>query len=78
MHTHNGGREGDGEGRTGILTLRSNFQMELQPEPGSDEYETFETLDLAFTIFYVLELALNMVAHWFVKRALHVAEKSRL
>jgi hypothetical protein len=52
------------------LAIVANFvflaiQLELHPEPGSELYDVLETCDLAVTMVFAGELAINIVAHWF-------------
>ena len=52
------------------LMILANFalyamKLELHPAPGSDLYDLTETLELAFTIAFAVELAVNLIAHWF-------------
>ena len=53
------------------LTILANFalyatQLELHPVPGSELHDLVETLDFAFTMAFAGELAINLIAHWFV------------
>jgi hypothetical protein len=50
--------------------LMTNFivniiQTEIQPEVGSKSFEIFVLVDSIFTIIYVFDLGLNLLAHWF-------------
>ena len=38
--------------------------MQLHPEEGSDLYLLFENIDLAFNYIFLVELMVNMAAHW--------------
>ena len=40
-------------------------EAELQPDPTSSLAGTLDLVDLGFTCFYLIELMLNMFAHWF-------------
>jgi hypothetical protein len=40
------------------------YEVEMQPEAGSDITITLDLVDDAFTVFYTVELALNLYAHW--------------
>ena len=40
--------------------------MQLHPDEGSDLYNIFESVDLAFNYIFLVELIVNMAAHWYV------------
>jgi len=40
------------------------YEVEVKPAKGTDLEATLETLDVAFTVFYVVELFLNLFVHW--------------
>jgi voltage-gated sodium channel len=51
------------------VALVSNFALnivetELQPNKEDEMYKRFELVDLAFTAFYVIELAINLYVNW--------------
>ena len=40
------------------------YEVEVKPPEGSELEATLESLDVAFTMFYVIELFLNLFVHW--------------
>jgi voltage-gated sodium channel len=51
------------------IALFSNFALnivetEIQPDKDDELYKRFELVDLAFTAFYLMELAINLFVNW--------------
>ena len=42
-------------------------ENEIRPAPGSKSQKTFDGLDMFFNVVFILELLLNMAAHWFLE-----------
>ena len=50
-----------------LTAIFSNFpsQLQVNPTAGSSDAKVFASLDLFFTVVFVVELAINLFSNWF-------------